>query len=123
VGGRKMPNDNSANSNIETKKKAIDLSLEWSKQIISLSTGTLILSGTFIKDIFKTGMHSKNLLIFCWASMVISIFCGMLFLGTLIFMLNKGEAEVDSARGIGLIHILTFFVGLVSFFVFVWINI
>jgi hypothetical protein len=37
----------------ELRLKSVETALEWTKQIIALASGILVVSGTFIKDLFN----------------------------------------------------------------------
>ncbi len=118
----KMPNDT------ELRTESIKLALEWSKQIIALATGTLVISGTFMKDILKGPIIWKDGVVWCWIGMIISVFFGIIFLGNLCSLLSSGVTEqrgiyAPQSLIIALIHILSFFVGLVLFVIFVAKNI
>lgn len=118
-------NGNTGNKEQEQRIEAVKAALEWSKQILTLATGTLVLSGTFIKDIFKSSIKNPNLIMFSWILMSLSILFGILFLGKMVNILNekKGEeVDVYSAKGVGIIHVAAFFFGLLFFIFFVYRN-
>ncbi len=111
----------------EMRIKAVESALEWSKQITTLATGTLVLSGTFIKDLFSGQIVWKGFILACWIGMGISVLFGILYLGSLCYLLSssKKAEQLDiygSGRIIGVIHVLTFFLGLAAFIVFLTKN-
>ena len=65
----------------EPLKKAFDAALDLVKQLITLSTGTLALTATFVKDILKVQeghtIPFQSLLLITWGMMLLSIFCGL----------------------------------------------
>ena len=110
--------------NRELRTDSIKLALEWSKQITTLATGTLVISRTFMKDILKGPIVWKGVVVWCWIGMLISVFFGILFLGNLCSLLSTGamnERGIYSPRSlaIALIHILSFLAGLILFAIFV----
>lgn len=125
--GNKDNNANNATKNSELLTKAVESALEWSKQIITLSTGTLVISGTFIRNVFSGVIASKAWIFWSWALLSVSILTGILYLGTLCKMLNDGKSEnLDiyswPSRFFALIHVLSFFSGMVLFVIFIYMN-
>ena len=107
--------------------KAVESALEWSKQITTLATGTLVLSGTFIKDLFSGQIVWKGLILSCWIAMCLSVLFGIIYLGSLSSLLTRASKAVEldiykSGRIIGLIQVLAFFIGLVAFVLFLGKN-
>ena len=83
-----MTNGNNGNNaaprqGVELSTKPIEFALEWSKQITTLATGTLVLSGTFIQMFFKHALVQKGWLLFSWILLGGSILCGVLYFGAL----------------------------------------
>lgn len=107
----------------ELRIKSVDTALEWTKQIITLSAGILVVSGTFIKDVFGKQIVAGNFLIASWIALCVCILFGILFMGSLcsIFARSK-SAEVNlysqPAQFLGVIHFLSFIVAIVGFAVF-----
>jgi hypothetical protein len=110
--------------------KAVEVALEWSKQIITLATGTIVLSGTFIKDIFATNLSSDQILsrewlFACWVAMLLAVIFSILFIGALTSLLSQaGTPDVFSgmSRGLAVLEVSTFVFGVVAFVVFVTFN-
>ncbi|MDB5155645.1 MAG: hypothetical protein JWR50_352 [Mucilaginibacter sp.] len=79
----------------EPLKKAFDGALDLIKQLITLSTGTLALTATFIKDILKLpdghAIPHKAVLFITWGLMLLSIFCGLLAHGALTGTLEGAD--------------------------------
>lgn len=109
----------------EQRIEAAKAALDWSKQILTLATGTLVLSGTFIKEVFHTPVIMQEWIIACWILMSASVLFGLLFLGVIVNVLSeKSGADVDvySNRWVAILHVLTFLVGLICFVVFISCN-
>jgi hypothetical protein len=64
------------NKGIETLKDSSIISKDYIKFVIGLSTGTLVFSGTLVKEFFKTP-HYQFILICGWACLFISIILGV----------------------------------------------
>jgi hypothetical protein len=79
----------------EPIKKAFDSALDLTKQLITLSTGTLALTATFIKDILKVdtakGIPYRYLLFTTWGLMLFSVFCGLLAYGAITGTLEGAD--------------------------------
>src|SRR5215213_4150161 len=116
----------------EPYTKPIEAALEWSKQITTLATGTLALSGTFIQMFFENPIAQKGWILASWILMGTSILSGVMYLGALCSLLadaGKPEAQAEDLDIykppgviIAVIHVLTFLFGLVTFIVFVFLN-
>lgn len=114
-----------ANGNTEPHLKALDAALEWSKQITTLATGTLVLSATFIKDLFAKIIYCKSIILTCWVLMGVSILFGILYLGSLCSLLSSGKKfNIYEAPSVVLavIQVSAFILGLASFVFFVFQN-
>jgi hypothetical protein len=87
----------------EYKKKAFEATLDLIKQLITLSTAVLALSGTFLKDYAgmlqgkqkdaQPVLHHPFLLFTTWALLLLSILCGLLAHGTIIGNMDKATAD------------------------------
>lgn len=116
----------------ELRTKAIDAALEWSKQITTITTGALILSGTFIKIFMDANpMEWKWVILTSWISMGVSIIFGFLYLGALCSLLdcsarNNNLTTLDiyesPGKWIAIVHVIAFFVGLATFIAFIFKN-
>jgi|GEM_PF-6599812 len=81
----------------ETQKKAFDGALDLVKLFITLATGTLALTATFLKDIVgvKDG-HSvpcKPLLFITWGLMFLSVLSGLFAYGAIIGTLDGADVS------------------------------
>jgi hypothetical protein len=111
----------------DLRTESIKAAIEWSKQITALSTGTIIISGTFIKDILGGDISYKVLIIASWLALFASTILGVLFLATICAILSTGNVnELDiysrPSKEIAIFHIIFFFVGVAAFIIFVAIN-
>ncbi len=107
----------------DLRVKSVDTALEWTKQIITLSAGILVVSGTFIKDLFNGEFVYVGFLVTSWLTLCISILAGLLFMGALCSLLATkpiGEISIYSspARSVGLVHFASFFLAMVCFAAF-----
>jgi len=78
----------------EPIKKAFDGALDLVKQLITLSTGTLALTATFIKDILnvqKGSIPHLWILYVTWGLMLLSIFCGLFAHGSIVGTLEGAD--------------------------------
>jgi hypothetical protein len=80
----------------DIKLKAFDSVSEWSKQIITIASATLVLSATFIKDILAGAVVHQGSLTAAWVLLLSCIASGVFVLSALSASLNKGDpAELD----------------------------
>jgi hypothetical protein len=115
---------------LENRRKAFDFADAWAKLLSSLATGTIVLSATFINDIFPVGhvLQSKGLLFASWGILGAAILLGPLVLGALISNLSRVEStkELDvyapTIQVLSLLQILAFMTGLSAFAAFVALN-
>jgi hypothetical protein len=105
--------------------KSMDLALEWSKQLMALSTGSLVLSATFLKDLFGAGVGWIALLVTSWFFFLGCILFGMLFMGALCALADRGgKASIygQPALGLALMHFGSFALAMIAFTVFSTLN-
>ena len=105
--------------------KSVDLALEWSKQLMALATGSLVLSATFLKDLFGNGVGWIPLLLVSWFFFIVCILFGMLFMGALCSLVDAGgKASIYSqpAWVLALIHFGSFALAMIAFTVFAALN-
>ena|ERR1041384_4828045 len=120
---------NKANPLLELRKKALDTAVEWSKQITTLAIGSLVLSGTFIKDLFTGHVKWSFVIILSWVAMSLSSLVGVLYIGALVAMIGKARNPDDldvyawkNGRFVALVHVVAFIVGVVAFVIFITRN-
>ena len=107
--------------------KSVDLALEWSKQLMALATGSLVLSATFLKDLFGNSVGWIPLLIVSWFFFIACIVFGMLFMGALCSLADADSGEKASiysqpALALALIHFCSFALAMTTFTVFSALN-
>jgi glucose uptake protein GlcU len=74
--------------------KALEFALEWAKHLTTLSAGTLVLSATFIKEVFKDQALRWNACLFwAWTTLFVSIVSGVFFIGSLCSQLDSLESK------------------------------
>ena len=120
----------------EFKKKAFEAALDLVKQLITLSTGVLALSGTFIKE-FAGMLHGRGkdadlklhcpaLLFISWSILLLSILCGLLAHGAIVGVMDAITDDnaatntpfAKNIRNLAVAQWLTFFVGIIFMIVF-----
>jgi hypothetical protein len=115
---------------LENRRKAFEFADAWAKLLSTLATGTIVLSATFIKDIFPESedLNSKGILFAAWGILAVSILLGPIVLGALISRLSSAETldELDvyapEIRVYSLSQIASFTLGLLLFAFFVGTN-
>jgi hypothetical protein len=113
-----VPSQNRDDSN-----EVINAVLEWTKQVTTLSSGTLVLSATFIKDIFQGNIENQMVLIWSWILFAVSAVSGVMLMGNLCYLFSKKSQGIRTiynctTRIIALIHLFAFVVGLCLFVYF-----
>lgn len=112
----------------ETKLKAFEFVKEWTTQLITVASASLVLSATFYKDMVKGSPSYPTFLELSWFLFLISIVLGIMVLGALSAKLNKATEAADldvyavSIKRVSLLQIFAFVVALLLFTVFVAYN-
>jgi len=112
----------------DIKVKAFDTILEWSKQLITIASATIVLSATFVKDIFSDTIVYQGWLFASWILFIFSIVVGILVIGSLAAYLNTGDgSQLDvykpSIWSTALAQGALFLFGLGTFLWFVYSNV
>lgn len=115
---------------LENRRKAFDYADAWAKLLSSLAVGTIVLSATFIKDIFPQDhpLTNKGFLFSAWIVLGLSALLGPFVLGALISHLSRAEStrELDvyapSIRILSLFQVASFTIGIILFATFVGLN-
>jgi hypothetical protein len=107
----------------ELRLKSVETALEWSKQIIALASGILVVSGTFVKELFGGRICGVGYLIACWIALTVCVLFGLLFVGSLCSLLAQRKVRdvtiyCQPAQFLGLMHFLAFFAALIFFTLF-----
>jgi hypothetical protein len=108
-------------------KDVIMALVEWTKQITTLSTGTLVLSAAFIKNVLNGAATHKWVLVSAWIAFAVSILFGIFLMGNACYLFSdKNRQKPDiyemTTRVLAQIHFWTFLTGIIGFIVFVSIN-
>ncbi len=105
--------------------KSVDLALEWSKQLITLCSASLVLSSTFVSQIFGLHIGWIWLLLVSWLLLLGCIVSGILFLGALSAMVESDKTISvfnQPARTLALVHFGCFIGAFGVFAVFASLN-
>src|SRR5258706_15750360 len=84
-----MPNEE--DPAVKLRLKAFDSVSEWSKQITTIASASLVLSATFIKDILAGHTVHSGYLWTSWVLLLLTIIAGVFVLGALAARLNSGD--------------------------------
>jgi hypothetical protein len=100
---------------------AAQVALEYIKQIITLASGILALSGTFIEKLVKTVSYHAALLPLAWILLLTSVYFGLATISTIVKSKLKDDQNWAEGRGkqYATICKLTFVGGIGVFLVFV----
>jgi hypothetical protein len=80
----------------EDRRKAIDAISDYNKLLISLATGTIVLSATFLEKFYRgTSLH---LLILAWAALGLSVVFGLFSYGEYINQLAESNIKPRHGR-------------------------
>ena len=115
---------------LENRRKAFEFADAWAKLLSSLATGIIVLSATFIKDIFPKdhALQDKGILFAAWVILGVSTLLGPIVLGALISNLSRADSTrtldvyAPTIQFLSVLQILTFTVGLILFSTFVGLN-
>ena len=121
--------NNRAQLDKEILLKAFETAKSWSGLLITLSTGAIIFTAIFRRDFTPANqpMQSPCLLITTWIILGLSAIFGVIFLGVLGAILNKGnQAELNlysgTCRIIALLQIILFLIGIGVLIAFLLLN-
>jgi hypothetical protein len=92
-------NNNTMNMTTNNKDKAMDMALELVKQIITLASGILVLSATFLPNIKSLTSIPLGILLLSWITLIISIVLGIQTISA--FVQNKLDNSDEWAEGSG----------------------
>ena len=115
-----MSNGNSQ----EGPKEAVKLVQDITKQVLTLTTGVLALSATFINTLLPHAPRFIVILFFAWGLFTFSIIGGMFTLSSIVNKLknNKHEPFAKSTTIPAVIQWLCFILGFILLWVFVLNN-
>jgi hypothetical protein len=114
--------DPGGNSKLLALQSYVDLA----KLEITLATGTVVFSGTFLKDLLGASIRSAGppfqVLFLSWGLLVLSIVVGLFFVGRSVTLLASDNVKADDAwlDWFGRAQQGAFLFGLVLFGIFAW---
>lgn len=75
--------------------QAVETVRTWASLIITISTGTIVFTATFVKDLVPQGetLVATDKLLVSWIALAISTVLGVFVFSTLVARLNEGEAN------------------------------
>jgi MFS family permease len=102
----------------EDRRHALDAIADFTKLLITLATGTVVLSATFLEKFYKG--HSLTLLIASWAVIGLSVALGVIAFGQYISQLAESELKPrrSAVEGWNLAQLIAFGAGVVLFAIF-----
>lgn len=93
-------------------RKALDSVYDYNKALITVATGTVALSATFLKDLYAG--EALGLLIAAWTTLGVSVFAGMIGMGA--YVSQYAESDLRPRRALpeyaSLVQLLAVVVGL-----------
>lgn len=100
---------------------AAQVALEYIKQIITLASGILALSGTFIEKLVKDISYPTILLLASWLLLLVSVYYGLATISTIVKSKLKNDQEWATGYGkrCATICKMTFIAGIAVFLIFV----
>lgn len=108
---------------------AYEAAKTWSTLIVSLSTGVIVFTAIFKKDIAQAAepLQATYALLTSWILLGLAILFGILYLGSLASQLNEGRKEKLNIYGVtqrvlAFLQWITFLVGLGFFGYFAIVN-
>lgn len=113
-----------SNSPKNGAKEAIKLVQDITKQILTLTTGILALSATFIKILIPDAPRLIAILFFAWFLFTVSIIGGLFTLSSIVHKLEKEEYEpfAKCTEIPARVQWICFIVGFVLLWIFVTFN-
>jgi hypothetical protein len=117
--GRGAANRREYNTGDEKDRRhALDGITDFTKLLITLATGTIVLSATFLEKFYKG--HSLALLIAAWSTIALSVILGVLALGQAISQFSESDIRPrrSAVEVLNLLQFLAFLAGIVMFSIF-----
>jgi hypothetical protein len=103
--GTGLPLDPLGQQLFQARLKANDFVQEHLKTIVTIASGTLVLTVSFVKDIVGPrgpAEHLSWLLAVSWGALGVAVFCGIFGLAVLVNNLDDADLEVDPDSGVPL---------------------
>jgi hypothetical protein len=82
--------------NADDRRKALDSVYEYNKTLITVATGTIALSATFLKDLYAG--KALGVLIASWILLALSVFAGMIGMGG--YISQYAESDIQPRRAL-----------------------
>jgi hypothetical protein len=80
----------------EDLRKALDAISDYNKTLITIATGTVALTATFLKDLYHG--HSINFVVAAWIVLGVSVLAGMISMGD--YISQYAETDLRPRRGV-----------------------
>ena len=98
---------------MDREEKAFAFAQDAVKQVVTLSTGVIVLTVTFLKDVLPKGTDT-TLLEWSWGLYLLSIFFGLFALLAMTGTLTKATGDINSGviRTFATIQMVLFFIAL-----------
>lgn len=108
----------------EGRKDSVKLVQDITKLLITLATGVLTLSATFLNNIVGDYPTSEFLIFVSWILITLSIVAGIFTLSSLVNLLKNDiyEPFAPQTTAPAIIQWITFVVGITFFWIFVIVN-
>ena len=105
-------------------KDAVYLAQDITKQIITLTTGVLVLSATFVKIFITSSPDYFIILISAWSLLTLSIVGGLFTLSSMVNNLKNNKYEPFSKHTTipAITQWISFILGFILFWIFVALN-
>lgn len=102
----------------EDRRDALDAIADFTKLLVSLATGTVVLSATFLETFYEG--RSINLLITSWSLTGLSVLLGVVAFGQYIAQLAESNLKPrqSGVEYLNLAQLLTFAIGVALFAIF-----
>jgi hypothetical protein len=113
---------------LDLRTKSIAAAIDWSKHLATLATGSVVVSGTFLKDLLGPKQCHKWLIILCWGCLIGSLLVNIFVFGAFVARLNDSRriADIDAysspGRGLAFLQAVLFLSGLILFVIYVSLN-
>ena len=107
-------------NNPTMNKNASDVALEWVKQIITLSSGIVALSATFVEKLGNYPTWIVLFLIISWLCLITSVITGLTTISAIVqsHLENNNDWSVDTGKRNALACKFLFIIGVVVFCLF-----
>jgi hypothetical protein len=116
-----LPVPNHLQLTLTGKREALDAGLRLARLLLSVAAGTIVLSATLLQTVYVGRSHC--LLLVAWGALAISLILGYFAYAEYVNRLEEADPDPKGLfEGLSLLQVITIFVGLVLFAIFVAIN-